>query len=178
MIELRKFEIGDIDYLKLWITDERLCCQWCARNFIYPLDDLQLYKYISTLNDSHTNFAFTLVKKDDDIYPIGHIKIGNIDYEEKSAKLQFVLIGNRLFRGKGFGKDMVNLAIKYAFQYLELEELDLRVYSFNTSAINCYKTLGFKEIEYIDKSFQFNDEEIWDEIVMRLEKDKWKKERK
>ncbi len=64
---------------------------------------------------------------------------------------------------------MVRLAVKYAFEILKLNKVILRVFAFNESAVQCYKKMGFKEIQYSEKGYQFKDE-LWDAMTMELTK--------
>ena len=48
-------------------------------------------------------------------------------------------------RGKGYGKKMVQMATKYAFEFLGAEKVTLGVFDNNPSAYHCYKAAGFKE---------------------------------
>ena len=56
-----------------------------------------------------------------------------------------VFIGESENRNKGYGVEALNLLIRYGFDYLNLNNIMLSVYSFNENAINCYKKVGFKE---------------------------------
>jgi len=56
---------------------------------------------------------------------------------------------------------VLEVAIKYVFEYLKLEKLKLEVFSNNVKAINLYKKYNFKE----DGTKTINDKEV---ICMEL----------
>ena len=50
-------------------------------------------------------------------------------------------------RGKGYGKGMLELAIRYAFDILKAERITLGVFENNAPAYRCYKAVGFRDLE-------------------------------
>ena len=48
-------------------------------------------------------------------------------------------------RGCGYGRQMLTLAVKYAFEIFGAEKLTLGVFENNTPADQCYKAVGFEE---------------------------------
>ncbi len=169
MLRLRSYKQSDCVFLQKWITDDRFCHQFCANNFSYPLDELQMEKYYNLLCKSDTDFAFMAIDENEKV--IGHIKIGKIDFEKNQGGLQFVIIEDSS-RGKGYGKEMVRLAIEYAFQTLKLSQIFLTVFAFNKSAVDCYLSVGFKEMRYNKKGYPYNGE-LWDSIYMVLGRENW-----
>lgn len=169
MLELKKISKDDISILKKWINSERLCCQWSGGHFKYPIDNDQMEAYLELVeNEKDRDIAFIAMHKEERV-PIGHIKIGQVD--NKSAMFQFIIIGESEIRGKGFGRQMLSLAVEYAFQKMELNTLKLRVFSFNERAIKCYKAIGFQEKEPFERLFIINGkEEVWKGINMELTK--------
>ena len=48
-------------------------------------------------------------------------------------------------RGNGYGREMIRLALIYAFDLFKAERVTLGVFDNNPSAFRCYKAAGFKE---------------------------------
>lgn len=168
MVRLRSYKRSDADYLKRWIVNERFCHQWGAKNFRYPLDDLQLNNYADFLESSENDFSFMALNETDGL-PIGHIKIGRIDFSKFQGVLQFVLIGDRKYRGKGYGKEMLRLTKVYAFEILKLKRLLLGVFTNNESALKFYESIGFQIVKHHEKFYKYK-KEIWDVFDMEVEK--------
>ena len=96
---------------------------------------------------------------------VGHIQLMDIDYTRARAVLGRVLI-YREFRGHGLGTDMVRAAVNFAFHSLQLTQVTLGVFDFNTTAIEIYKRVGFSEFQFIKGARQFQNEQ-WNVIKMK-----------
>ena len=74
---------------------------------------------------------------------IGSISLNGIDHISRTATLG-IFIGDRDYRSKGYGTEAIKLLLDYGFSYLNLNNIDLHVFSFNERAIKCYEKCGFK----------------------------------
>jgi RimJ/RimL family protein N-acetyltransferase len=72
-------------------------------------------------------------------------------------------------RGKGYGKEMLNLALQYAFQITGAKAVQLNVFSENTLAKQCYEKVGFIE-RNIDKDVFSYQNELWSRCNMIVPK--------
>ncbi len=94
-------------------------------------------------NNKAGNFNFAIIKKENDEL-IGNCSLHDIDNIYGDATVG-ILIGEEENRNKGYGTEAIKLLIGYGFDYLNLNNIMLCVYSFNENAIACYKKVGFKE---------------------------------
>lgn len=76
---------------------------------------------------------------------IGYGLIMDIDLYNKEASLALV-IGKKEYRGKGFGKEVLELLLKHAFIGINLESVYLEVNEYNKAAIQLYENSGFKYV--------------------------------
>lgn len=77
---------------------------------------------------------------------------------------KFVVVDKKK-RGKGYGKEMLNLALRYAFLITGAEAVQLNVFNENTLAKQCYEKVGFAQ-RNIDKDvFPYKDE-LWSRCNM------------
>jgi RimJ/RimL family protein N-acetyltransferase len=76
---------------------------------------------------------------------IGSVSLSDINQISNTAELGLI-IGNKEYWNMGYGKEASSLLLKYAFEYLNLNNIMLQVYDYNENAIHLYKDLGFKEI--------------------------------
>ena len=167
MITLEKFEAEDIQRLINWVADADFLLQWSGSKFVFPLDEKQLTTNLEmTRTDPPTQFMFKALL---DGTTIGHIELMAVNYVEKSAVLARVLIGPKQYRGQGCGKMMIGLVLHFAFNELGLTKLDLGVFAFNKSAIQCYQQFGFK----IYKTIPNREDEKWTLLRMNLKKSAW-----
>ena len=65
--------------------------------------------------------------------------------DSSEQRLGFVIVDDSK-RGQGFGKTLVSMAVKYAFETLGATKVSLGVFENNPSAIHCYKSAGFRRV--------------------------------
>ena len=80
----------------------------------------------------------------DDIH-IGNLKYGDISVE-LSACTVGIMIGNPSFRGRGIAAESLALGNKYMNQNHNVTAFELRVFSWNQTAISAYKKAGFNVV--------------------------------
>lgn len=165
MIRLRPFKISDAKYLIEWVKDERSFSMWCADKFEYPLTEHQLTDYKEMYEKDEYGWSFTAINEVG--IPVGHLLMRNADYDNQSIHLGFVIVDEK-YRGKGIGKEMISLAIKYAYEILKVKTVTLAVFDNNPSALNCYKASGFVEVSLHKEIFPYNDEK-WGVYNMKIE---------
>jgi RimJ/RimL family protein N-acetyltransferase len=171
MIELQPFSESGFNQLIAEIPDARFLLQWAGPKYVYPLDVLQLTDTLGkTIGDQPSYRVFKAIRSGTS-ETLGHIQLNDIDYNAASCVLGRVLIF-RGYRGNGFGKAMVESAVKNSFESLDLNEITLGVFDFNTVAIATYKSIGFVEYQFNKGVRQFQNES-WGVIKMKLHKDRW-----
>ena len=84
--------------------------------------------------------------------------------DKKLLRFGWVIVDNTI-RAKGYGTEMLHLGLKYAFEILGVDKVTIGVYENNDLAHNCYKKVGFKDKETVEK-------EPWNIIEMEIDKEK------
>ncbi len=74
---------------------------------------------------------------------IGNVDIG-IDHRNGVGSLG-IIIGEKDYWGQGYGTEALRLLITYAFDTLNLQKVEIEVFSSNPRALACYKKVGFIE---------------------------------
>lgn len=77
---------------------------------------------------------------------IGNCGLMDLDNINRTAEIG-IFIGNKDYWNKGFGTEAIILLCNYAFKYLNLNNIQLRVYSFNLRAIKSYEKLDLRQLE-------------------------------
>lgn len=95
-------------------------------------------------NGGSDEFIPLAVRKTDDDELLGLVEIDGISYNNRFAWISIGL-GSEAERGRGYGYEALSLAIRFAFNELNLERLQLNVISYNTAGIRLYEKLGFKK---------------------------------
>lgn len=143
MLRLRPYKKGDAKYIVNWIKDEVSFRKWCADRYDkYPISAEDINRHYAAMDDSDSFFEMTAFDEDD---VIGHLIMRFTDEAKNELRLGFVIVDDTK-RGKGYGKEMLQLAIKYAFEILKVKKITLGVFENNEPAYHCYKSVGFKDV--------------------------------
>ncbi|NMM63253.1 GNAT family N-acetyltransferase [Clostridium sp. P21] len=119
-------------------------------------------KWILQNNDK---YQFAIVNLENDKL-IGNCGIQGIEQSRQCAEVG-LFIGDEENRNKGYGQEVLNLLLNYGFDYLNLNNIMLKVFSFNERAISCYKKVGFKEIGIRRQAYYFKGK-FYDEVYMDI----------
>lgn len=119
------------------MTSEELLVQVAGPIFTYPLTEMQLFTYL----EDNNRYPFKVVDADSG-ETIGHAEIYR--HGENAGKFCRILVGDENHRGKGIGQEIISQLLTYSIDRLKMQEIELNVYDWNTSAIRCYEKVGFK----------------------------------
>ena len=158
-MKIRPYKSSDFDEIKTWVNTKRIHALWCANLIKYPLEKINFENILKGNNDA----PFTAVKGN----KIAGFFCYSFNSNAKEIKLKFIILSPE-FRGKGYGKELVSLAVKNAFEN-KAESVQLNVFDNNTQAKNCYLRSGFSERVITENVFCFENE-IWDRCNMVIKK--------
>lgn len=96
--------------------------------------------------------------------PIGSTALRDIDFRNRTAEFG-ILIGEAEARGRGYGAETTRLMLDYAFTALGLNNVMLRVRSYNLAGRRAYEKAGFKEFGRRRQAALLSGE-WYDEILM------------
>ncbi|GFI61146.1 acetyltransferase [Clostridiales bacterium] len=169
MLRLRPYKPCDAQIITGWLKDEYSFRQWSADRYKkYPItpDDMNLY-----YDGDRNNGCIWGMTAFDDTGIVGHFTMRFPNEENfEEIRLGFVIIDNSK-RGNGFGKEMLSLAIQYAFDFLKVSKISLGVFENNEVALNCYHSCGFSTVKPEKVENYLCMGEIWKCIEMEL----WRK---
>ncbi len=161
MLGIRPYKAEDAKEIISWCKDETTFYRWTAGKLgDFPVTESE-FKFVETLmpfvafNENGTVGFFTLRKPD-----------GTTD----ELRFGFVIV-NPDIRGKGYGKEMIRLGLKYAFELYGAEKVSIGVFENNLPAYHCYKSIGFSELDFTDKYSVLGEE--WVCIELMMEKERW-----
>lgn len=142
MLRLRPYKACDAKTIVSWIKDETAFRKWSADRFEqYPITEKDLNARYDEFAYADNFFEMTAF---DETGIVGHLIMRYTDEEKKVIRFGFVIVDDAK-RGKGYGKQMLQLAIKYAFDLLRVEKITLGVFENNEPAYYCYLSVGFQE---------------------------------
>ncbi|WP_300526659.1 GNAT family N-acetyltransferase [Aminiphilus sp.] len=142
--------VGDKCYLSpLSVEDAEQCTAW--------LNDLEVVRNLSRVSavigleaerealekiGREHNYAIVDLATE---AMIGVCGFFDTDHLNGTAELG-IFIGDKAYWSRGYGREAMTLLLRYGFDYLNFENVLLRVYSFNARAIESYKRVGFREM--------------------------------
>lgn len=134
MMRIRKYTSTDAAAILSWTRDEKAFYQWSAGVLgTYPITEDD-FAFVENLD------AFTAY---DDDGIVGFFTLRKPS-EQNILRIGFVIVDPDK-RGKGYGKQMMKLAVDYAFER-GAEAVSLGVFENNLPAYYCYKAAGFEDV--------------------------------
>ena len=168
-LRLRPYIPSDAEVITSWIKSEEDQRKWSFDRYSkYPVTSKDMNeKYLDNNGDCDKADDFIPITAMEGDKIVGHMILRYPSADRKIIRFGFVIVDD-IIRGKGYGKRMLELSIRYAFDILKARKITLGVFANNEPAYNCYKVAGFKE-----NGETFYCEcmgEQWKEIEMELSK--------
>lgn len=129
----------DLKLFEQWNLDseyQRLLDAGAANRYNLKLTKEFFEKEINSMH------MFIIQKLDDD-QKIGMVDLGGFNWQAGSAWVG-IGIGVREFWGRGYGTDAMRILLRYGFTQLNLNRIQLDVFSINERGIASYEKAGFK----------------------------------
>ena len=165
MLRLRPYKACDAQTIVSWIKDETAFRKWSADRFErYPITAEDMNAQYDAFAYEDCFFEMTAY---DETGVVGHLIMRFTDEEKKVLRFGFVIVDDAK-RGMGYGKQMLQLAIQYAFDLLKVEKITLGVFENNEPAYYCYRAVGFQEMGQT-KDYMISNE-MWKCIELELPK--------
>ena len=142
-LTLRSYQPSDAAVITSWLKSEYFMRQWCADRYErYPVTPEDMKTYHERNIDGQHSRALTMTDGDE---IVGYITLRTQADNPTEQRLVFVIVDDSK-RGRGLGKALVSMAVKYAFETLGATKVLLGVFENNPSAIHCYETAGFHRV--------------------------------
>lgn len=103
---------------------------------------------------------------------IGFTALLDVEWTHRRAMLA-VGIADREYWARGYGSDAVDLMVRYAFDELNLDRVNLNVWSLNPRAIRAYEKAGFESCAVL-RGDTLKDGQRSDSILMTLSQSEWR----
>ena len=160
IVKLRALEMTDLEMLRKIVNDpeiEKLVGGWS-----FPISKKEQEDWYNTIYRDKKNLRFAIETKEDGI--IGMADLRNIDWKNRTAS-HGMKIGNRDYRKKGYGTDVVMAVMRYAFYELGLNRLECNILDYNIPSQKLYIdkcgwTVEGKKRQHIFKNNKFHDQLI------------------
>lgn len=172
MLRLRPYKKCDAKTIVTWCKDEVSFRKWSSDRWeSFPITEADMNeKYIGNNGDCVEMDNFYPMTAFDESGVVGHLIMRYTDEKQMILRLGFVIVDD-LKRGLGYGKEMLLLALKFAFEILKAEKVTLGVFDNNMPAYHCYKAAGFQEIEMEETEICHVCGETWNIIELEMKRE-------
>ena len=138
-VYLSPIDIADSNIFTKWLNDFEITCMTGHAHKQITLSGES--KALERIAQGQT---YSIVALDGDRL-LGNCGLHNIDNVNRVAELG-IFIGESADQGKGYGVEAIRLLLDYGFNVINLNNIMLKLFSYNTRGYRCYLKCGFKEI--------------------------------
>ena len=171
MLRLRPFRVPDAKTVITWQREPEEFYMWTAGIMgAFPVSEQRLLEATSARENNVTYFPMTAF---DETGPVGFFTIRKPGEDDKKVSLGYVIVDPGK-RGKGYGKQMLRLGLKFIFEVYGADEAGLDVFDSNPRAYNCYKAIGFRETG--NRELWTAGGYTWNYIEMAISKSEYEKQ--
>lgn len=170
-VKLRGLKMEDVEPAYQYMCDPEVLLN-LGPGIPYPMTlerERQWFESQIAMKDTY-NFAIEDIETG--LY-IGGCGINKVDWKNRVATVG-IYIGDKDFRGKGYGTEAMELLVDFIFDQMNINRIQLFVLSFNERAIRSYKKVGFKEEGRLKQSV-FRNGRYYDEIIMSILRESYTK---
>lgn len=161
-VTFRKLGIEDLELRYKWLTDPETN-KYLGTRLRNGQDKSSFKKWLDEYLKDDTKLIFII---EVDGMPIGQVGLARINLDDKNASL-YLVIGEKNYRGKGYGKEAIKYILDYSFKNLGLHKVWLEVHVANLVALGLYKKMGFVEEGYFKGNVLYDGKYV-DEIRMAI----------
>ena len=164
-VYLRALEPEDLEFLYAIENDESI---WEVSHTLTPYSRFLIRQYLENAHQDifeakQLRLAICLHES---TTAIGLIDLFDFDPVHRRAGVG-ILIQNEDDRGKGLGKEALELLIKYAFHHLQLHQIYANIGAENSASIALFTTFGFQKIG-LKKDWIYRNGQYFDEVLYQL----------
>ena len=160
-MRLRPYMTKDYTYIQNWFEDSRTYALWCAGNLPFPLTQENFQTMLAEKERDFGACGYTFTENDG--RPVGFLMY-NVNDNENSGFASFIVVDSSL-RGKGYGAQMLNHLLKFAFTITNVSKVHLNVFDVNERARKCYEKAGFSAESFTPDALTFEGES-WGRYLM------------
>ena len=144
-MRLRPYKPCDAETILSWVHDEETFRKWSTDRYDhYPITPADMNRKYLDLNgdcpEPDNFYPMTAIKGGT---PVGHLILRFTGPD--ILRFGFVIVDDTK-RGAGYGREMIGLALKYAFEILKVRKVTIGVLENNPGAYRCYKAAGFRDV--------------------------------
>jgi RimJ/RimL family protein N-acetyltransferase len=164
LTHLRPVEMTDLDRYLLWINDAEVN-QYLKMRPPVSREDEEEFLRKSDLKTRPPEVLMAIELLEERKH-IGSVGFEHVELVDRRATLG-IMIGEKNCWSRGYGTDAILTMVRYGFEELNLNRVDLTCDERNARGIACYRKCGFTEEGRL-KQHRFAKGRYWDTVVMAV----------
>jgi diamine N-acetyltransferase len=161
-LQLRAIEYEDLPTLVAWRNDPDVYQYFFEHEPLSLVMQKAWFEKLLQRPDEKLWIAETI----EDHKAIGTAGLTHLDWRSRKAELSRILISPEC-RKRGLGRELINLALHYVFNHLNLNRLYCQTFADNQAAVNLYERSGFKR-EGLFRQSVFKEGSYRDVVFMAI----------
>jgi len=137
-IDLRPLELEDEPLLRRWINDPDT---WATLGHRSPINATREREWIENYGKEPGEYIFGIVVRESNQL-IGTAGLHGTNGIDRKATFG-LMIGEHDARGRGYGSETTRLLLRFGFEELNLNRIELTVFAHNHAAIRVYEKAGY-----------------------------------
>ena len=169
LVNLRAREMSDVERMARWINDREVT-RFMGGGYPWSLEAEEAFvRTTVSVPMAFSDLRFAIETKDGT--HIGGCGLHRASPENRGAELG-IMIGEKSYWSKGYGSDAVATLVRFAFEEMNLNRVELHVYDFNERGQAAYRKCGFVE-EGRMREAHYSEGKYDDVVVMAVLRDEW-----
>jgi len=169
-VRLRELRDDDLPQLARWWNEPETMVLQQHRLVPGPVGGVEEMFRNWSANKDENGVGFSVETHEGEL--VGHLTLWGLKPRTRIATLA-IIIGSP-HTGRGYGTDAVRLAVRYAFEELAANKVELQVWAFNDRAVHVYEKAGFTQ-EGRRRAAAYHRSAFHDEILMGILRDEYER---
>jgi RimJ/RimL family protein N-acetyltransferase len=166
-IKLIAIELDDLVQLQLWANDPDI--QYLLGGWHFPTSMQDQQNWYGSLSCNSNNQRFMVVNKDSIV--IGMANLININFKDGNAEHGLLL--DKKYRGQGYGYEIVQAIMNYAFNELRLNRLETTIIASNQVSMSLFLNKCGWTKEGILRNWYFRQGMFIDKVYLGILKEEF-----
>ncbi|MBW4437290.1 MAG: GNAT family N-acetyltransferase [Pleurocapsa minor GSE-CHR-MK-17-07R] len=159
---------ADAERITKWSFDMEFS-RMLRRSMVYPGSISDTMKWFVN-NEDESFYPFSIRTLVDDEL-IGTLGIKDVLWPNRTCSF-FIGIGEADYRGRGLGKEAIQIMLRWIFLEMNLNRVGLEVMAYNEAAIRSYRRVGFQDEGRL-RQFVYRDGVYYDVLLMSMMAAEW-----
>jgi RimJ/RimL family protein N-acetyltransferase len=171
-VRLRALEEEDAEDCWRWFNTWEMVRHLESR---YPISRPVEREIVERLTKPQANDKVFAIEMIEGGLYLGNVGLHRISWEDRRATFG-IFIGEKAYWGKGYGTDATRAIVRFAFDQMNLNRIDLQVLADNERGIRCYEKVGFVR-EGVQRQHRYREGRYVDMMMMSILREEYEARR-